>query len=217
MKWYLRCNGYSWKTPWLILEENISREEVPEPHWSMVMSKRILGCLLMEEGAVYSGWYQSGRWTWLVKERQMNNKSEETCQKKVSLWSLFQFLSLVSCLVSLHDGLYSIRWSNPYSILDFVMGFVTTTESKLDHFNNTSHHPCPEKQWDQVGTTAITWLHAYESKKLFHDEGIMLPSHLMLLALFLWLLVAICFKNLMYSLQETKRMKIALLENSKLL
>lgn len=138
-------------------------------------------------------------------------------ESSVSLWSLFQFRSLLSCLVSLHDGLYSIRWSNPYSILDFVMGFVTTTESKLDHFNNTSHHPCPEKQRDQVGSTAITWLHACESKELFHDEGIMLPSHLMPLVLFLWLLVAICFKNLMYSLQETKKMKIALLENSKLL
>lgn len=65
------------------------------------------------------------------------------------------------------------------------MGFVTKTESKLDHFNNTSHHPCPEKQWDQVRITAITWLHACESKELFHDEGIMLPSHLMPLALFL--------------------------------
>lgn len=138
-------------------------------------------------------------------------------ESRVPLWSLFQFLPLVSCLVSLQDGLYPISWSNPHSILDFVMGLVTTTESKLEHFNNTSRHPCPETQWEQVSITAITWLPACESTELFYDEGIMLPSHLMPLALFLWVLVAICFKNLMYSLQETKRMKIALLENSKLL
>lgn len=65
------------------------------------------------------------------------------------------------------------------------MGLVTTTESKLDHFNNTSRHPCPEIQWEQVSITAITWLPACESTELFFDEGIKLPSHLMPLALFL--------------------------------
>lgn len=42
-------------------------------------------------------------------------------ESRVPLWSLFQFLPLVSCLVSLQDGLYPISWSNPHSILDFVL------------------------------------------------------------------------------------------------
>lgn len=60
-------------------------------------------------------------------------------ESRVPLWSLFQFLPLVSCLVSFQDGLYiySISSSNPHNILDFVMGLDTTAESKLDHFNNT--------------------------------------------------------------------------------
>lgn len=83
------------------------------------------------------------------------------------------------------------------------------------HSSNT-YAPWSLDTQDQIIVTAIIWLSTCKSKELC-DYEVVLPSQLLPLVCFLWVLVAICFKNLIYSLQETKRIKTALLQNSKLL